>query len=126
MGEGVGDFFTESGLHLQDPMHCDRDVVYCNPHLLFVDGELVTTLSLAAPFTAPDIEQVDDNPDLFELLRNEQPLAEAETPAALATSLFSHQKQALTFMLRREAGWDFTGPNKDIWEKESESTGKIL
>jgi hypothetical protein len=28
MGEGVGDFFTEGGLHLQDPMHWVRDVMY--------------------------------------------------------------------------------------------------
>jgi hypothetical protein len=88
MAEAVGEFFTDCGMHLQDPMHCDRDVVYCNPHLLYNDEEPATTLTPTCLFTAPDIEQIGKKPDLFELLRNEQPLPETDTPASLSTQLY--------------------------------------
>jgi hypothetical protein len=35
----------------------------------------------------------------------------------------SHQKQALTFMLRREQGWAFDSLNKNIWVKEISADG---
>lgn len=87
MADGVGEFFTQCGMNLQDPEHCDRDVLYYNPHILWNDEELVTTLSLASTFTAPDIEQIEEKPDLFELLRSEELLLETDTPAILSTTL---------------------------------------
>lgn len=88
MAAGVGHFFADCGMHLQDPVNCDKDVLYCNPHLLFEEEENVTTFSLARAFTAPDTEQIGPAPDLLELLRNDQPLNETDTPALLATQLF--------------------------------------
>ena len=96
IGESVGEFFTKLKMHLQDPVHCDRDVVYLNPHLLCNDRERVTTLSLTKACSAPDIEHVADKPDLYELLRNEETLPETETPATLITGLY-RQDQPLTF-----------------------------
>jgi hypothetical protein len=87
IADGVGEFFTQCGMHLQGPEHCDRDVLYYNPHLLWNDEEPVTTLSLASTFTPLDIEQIEKKPDLFELLRNEEPLLETDTPALLSTTL---------------------------------------
>jgi len=39
---------------------------------------------------------------------------------------YSHQKQALTFMLGRERGWCFEGPRKDIWAKDANDTGSTM
>lgn len=39
MTEAVGEFFSDCGMYLQDLIHCDRDVAYCNPHLLYNDEE---------------------------------------------------------------------------------------
>jgi hypothetical protein len=37
---------------------------------------------------------------------------------------FRHQKQALTFMLRREVGWGFNNGQPDIWEKVDNVKGR--
>lgn len=49
-------------------------------------------------------------------LESLEELVEADAPRALATPLFKHQRQALTFMHRRERGWAFCGPHCDIWQ----------
>jgi len=67
------------------------------------------------------IEEISPRPDLFSLLRTEDPLLETETPLALPTRL--HQKQALTFMLRREQGWAFKDTGKDVWTKKEVNWG---
>lgn len=38
----------------------------------------------------------------------------------LADPSSRHQKQALTFMQRREQGWNFSKQNKDIWQRRYE------
>jgi len=35
---------------------------------------------------------------------------------AIANSFRRHQKQALSFMLRREQGWAFDAENPDLWD----------
>lgn len=37
----------------------------------------------------------------------------------------SHQKQALTFMLRREMGWALHGPEQDIWAIRDNANGRL-
>lgn len=44
----------------------------------------------------------------------------------LLTDPGSHQKQALTFMLRREGGWNFEEAGKDVWERERDQTGRSM
>ncbi|KAK0514444.1 hypothetical protein JMJ35_003061 [Cladonia borealis] len=44
-------------------------------------------------------------------------LEETETPTIMKTPLKSHQKQALTFLLRRERRWAFDASYDDIWTK---------
>lgn len=81
-----------------------------------------------------EIERLSVGPDLLAQLMAEQtPLLDTEPPLIITTSLFryispctifglvsneqsSHQKQALTFMIRREQGWDVEG-TQDIWTK---------
>ncbi|KFY83499.1 hypothetical protein V498_08028, partial [Pseudogymnoascus sp. VKM F-4517 (FW-2822)] len=70
-----------------------------------------------------EIERVGVGPDLLtQLMAKQTPLPETEPPSIVTTSLFRHQKQALTFMLRREQGWDVEG-NQDIWTKRESQQG---
>lgn len=43
----------------------------------------------------------------------------------MADEGFRHQKQALTFMLRREEGWSMQGPYKDIWTIRDSDQGRL-
>jgi hypothetical protein len=36
-----------------------------------------------------------------------------------------HQKKALTFMTKREEGWQHDGSNEDLWVKEVDETGQM-
>ncbi|KAK1971833.1 hypothetical protein LY78DRAFT_625065 [Colletotrichum sublineola] len=113
-------------LYLQDPVGCDRNVRYCNPQRL---PPLDSTIY---PYTQ-DLEQkhqsfvksedLEPPPELLELLDSQEDLPEALQPPAIATPLKRHQKQALTFMLRREQGWAFDGTRPDIWEAEETEMG---
>lgn len=46
------------------------------------------------------------------------------TSSNLANYIDRHQKQALTFMLRREEGWAVNGSCKDIWRKDDYENGE--
>lgn len=41
------------------------------------------------------------------------------------TSFCSHQKKALTFMMKREQGWQYDGSQEDLWVKEVDETGHM-
>lgn len=87
-----------------------------------------------------EIEKLSVGPDLLsQLMAKQTPLPETEPPSIVTTELFryislctifklvanersSHQKQALTFMLRREQGWDMEG-NEDMWTKRESQQG---
>ncbi|EAA36359.2 hypothetical protein GE21DRAFT_2384 [Neurospora crassa] len=55
-------------------------------------------------------------PELLDAITSAQDLPEADQPRAIRTKLARHQKQALTFMQRREEGWAFNGKHPDVWE----------
>jgi len=88
ISEDVGDWLAEYGLFLQDPMHCDRNVLYENPHLLHEDDdEPVMTFSLKLHTSVVHTETLKVAPNLFEILNQEHQLAETEQPAAVSTPL---------------------------------------
>lgn len=64
---------------------------------------------------------------IFEHFASEK-LPETEAPATILTPLLSHQKQALTFMLRHEShrsfGDEATG-NSTLWQKKYHKSGKV-
>ncbi|KAK1750444.1 SNF2 family N-terminal domain-containing protein [Echria macrotheca] len=98
----VGDFFQEIEMYLQDPKDCDLNTRYCNPHRLSslsVDG---------CPMTF-DLDQpsMDADPTLFQRLSGESDMLDI---------FEAHQKQALTFLARREEGWDFSPQSADFWD----------
>ncbi|KAK5987284.1 SMARCA3-like protein [Cladobotryum mycophilum] len=84
--DDVGDFFEQRDLYLQDP---DESI---------------------------EMEDVVVRPELLDILDSQEDLAETEQPPSIKTKLARHQKQALTFMQRREHGWAMDGSSPDIWE----------
>ena len=125
--EAVGTFAAKCHLYLQHPRHCNRNVPYRNPHCLSPeDGRTIFTFDLHATLDSSHSElEILANPiDLFADASEQDTLNDTNTPHNLSTELYKHQKQALTFMLRRERGWVMNGQHKDIWREEHDSYGR--
>lgn len=127
--EPVGVFANKCGIYLQHPRHCDRDVPYRNPHCLSPENETglsTSDLHLQLDVAYSSWSEATANPiDLFLDAGQQEDLAESAIPDAVLTSLYKHQRQALTFMLRRESGWALDGRYKDIWKAEVNSQGQL-
>lgn len=119
----MGDYLTKHKKYLQDPSGCDRNVVYRNPHIISTETEeAVMTEAFYLPDNHLEIERLQIGPDLLaQLMENETPLPETEAPPIITTPLFPHQKQALTFMLRREEGWALDETRRDVWSKKADN-----
>ncbi|KAF8323271.1 hypothetical protein DL93DRAFT_2123795 [Clavulina sp. PMI_390] len=61
---------------------------------------------------------------VFESLKSGDDLTESEAGPNVATTLYPHQKKALTFLLEREADKKFTNTN-DIWTVRKDASGKV-
>ena len=86
--DDVGDFFQTCNMYLQDPVGCDRNVRYCNPHRLSgLDVEAPMTLDLDSAHRHMHISEISGNIDLLEGLNAPIDLPETESPPALVTSL---------------------------------------
>ncbi|KAH6714003.1 SNF2 family N-terminal domain-containing protein [Leptodontidium sp. MPI-SDFR-AT-0119] len=123
--DGIGQFLSQHQMYLQDPIGCERRVPYRNPHIIPPENEdVMMTDSLDCPLDNLGVERLEVGPDLLaELMKDEEPLAETESSEVVTTSLFSHQKQALTFMLRREQGWQLESC-RDIWTAKRDAFGR--
>ncbi|KAK3940959.1 SNF2 family N-terminal domain-containing protein [Diplogelasinospora grovesii] len=115
----IGSWFQEYDIYLQDPLVCHLDVRYCNPQRLSADdidrcpnvSEVIRKSSGLL-----QLRDLSERPDLLEVLSSSNDLEESSQPSAISTELKRHQKQALTFMLRREQGWAFGESSVDMWE----------
>ncbi|RSL86274.1 hypothetical protein CEP51_002896 [Fusarium floridanum] len=125
----IGTWFEDYQVYLQDPRDCHIDVRYCNPHRLSSDD-----LS-SCPFLSEVIskgsktlhlENMPQQEDLLDMLGGHDDLEETEQPQAIKGSLRRHQKQALTFMLRREQGWAFRDKRPDVWEMIDTDQGRTF
>ncbi|KAH7355161.1 SNF2 family N-terminal domain-containing protein [Rhexocercosporidium sp. MPI-PUGE-AT-0058] len=140
LAEIVGRHLSKYRMYLQDPIDCERTVLYKNPHMISHGEDGVMTDFFTSIQPKFEIERLSVGPDLLAQLMAEQtPLPETEPPSIVTTSLFryispctifklvsneqlSHQKQALTFMIRREQGWDMEG-TQDIWTRRESHQG---
>ncbi|KAH6692827.1 SNF2 family N-terminal domain-containing protein [Leptodontidium sp. MPI-SDFR-AT-0119] len=124
--EGIGQFLSQYRTYLQDPIGCDRRVPYRNPHIIPPATEdIMMTDLLEFPLGNLGVERLEVGPDLLaELMKDKEYLEETEASESVTTSLFPHQKQALTFMLRREQGWQLDGC-RDIWTAKRDAYGRI-
>jgi hypothetical protein len=119
----VGNWLDQCQLYLQLPQECDRNVRYLNPHCLsFGDDNQTMTFDLK---NSSDLntQAKDLFADVLMELDCEEPFDESPQPALISTPLHRHQKQALTFMLGREKGWDLTGSRRDLWRSYVDSRG---
>ena len=124
--DDVGNFAATCGFYLQHPIYCDLDVPYRNPHCLRPVGGDVSTFEMLRML---DVQSVSpdtySNPiDMFAELDDHNALSETSPPDSISRQLYPHQKQALTFMLQREAGWALTSSSKDVWKKEIDHNGQ--
>ena len=122
----VDRFAISCGIFLQHPRHCDRNVLYQNPQCLsrkegkpIFTNDLIDTINAAERQTLASLNPI----ELFTDNSEQEWLKEAHTPADLRTTLYKHQKQALTFMMQREEGWSLDGDHRDIWKKEYSPAG---
>ncbi|KIW33915.1 uncharacterized protein PV07_00729 [Cladophialophora immunda] len=124
MATRVGDWLDGLKMYLQVPGGCDRDVPYINPHCLASNQVSTTyTRQLAADLSMDEPESQDSHRDLFSDLYTDSVFDLAPQPYAIASSLHSHQRQALTFMIERENGWNFSGTRNDIWRSHIDAFG---
>ncbi|KAJ1333130.1 SMARC subfamily A3 [Microdochium nivale] len=117
--DDVGQWFQDYEVYLQDPKHCHEDVRYCNPHRLSsanLDDCLRLSEFVSKRQDFQEFQKISDRRDVLDVFSTRQDLEEAGQPTAIATALKRHQKQALTFMLQRERGWDFRSAGEDVWE----------
>ncbi|KAL4950799.1 SNF2 family N-terminal domain-containing protein [Aspergillus filifer] len=119
--DDIGEFFQDNGYYLQEPRDCDRNVPYRNPHSLSGEDNVV-------PLTSDLGKEEEDfvaarAPDILAGLETIEILPEDQDPPGLTTPLYRHQKQALTFMKRREKGWALQIPGHDLWNENISPTG---
>ncbi|PVH94734.1 hypothetical protein DM02DRAFT_721125 [Periconia macrospinosa] len=123
----IGDWFQDYDIFLQDPRTCHLDVRYFNPHRLSSDksqaGILVSQV-IAQASAQVNFQEIYERPDLLDLISGQENLEEAVPSPLLSATLHRHQKQALTFMIRREMGWKPGDTWPDIWETLDNSHGR--
>ncbi|PVH85120.1 hypothetical protein DL98DRAFT_451840 [Cadophora sp. DSE1049] len=109
LSDSLEEWLLDNALFLQDPINCEKDVVYKNPQLLREDDEeFITTFSLRSHSKNIDVQQIETRPDLFELLNVEHHLTETEAPPVVLTPLYSYINN-VTGSVERDKPPDFCG-----------------
>ncbi|PFH57629.1 hypothetical protein XA68_14768 [Ophiocordyceps unilateralis] len=119
LSEELGSWLQEYDIFLQDPQTCHLDVRYCNPQRLSSDD--MGSCPMLVQFVARSsgrihLQAIAEGPNLLDMLDNNVDLEESPQPRSIRTTLKRHQKQALTFMLRREQERHFDTRQPSIWE----------
>jgi hypothetical protein len=97
--EDIGSFFQECGLYLQDPVGCDRNVQYCNPHRLSApDAQMQSTFDLGLIPGDVSVKQLQDIDSLDQLISSKD-LPEMDTPHLLRTQLLPYFAPLLLFSM---------------------------
>lgn len=84
MFEPIGTFCERVDIYLQDPVYCNRDVPYRNPHVLAEEDGIITTGSLSL---TQEVENFTSPGDIFDQLLTTDTLPEARTPQVIRTTL---------------------------------------
>ncbi|KAF9893205.1 hypothetical protein FE257_011628 [Aspergillus nanangensis] len=122
--QDVGEFFQDNECYLQGPQGCDRNVRYRNPHCISgLDPDPSWTFDL--DLEPETFEEIVTPSNVLAGLETRESLTEAEDPDGIKTPLYPHQKQALSFLQRRERGWMLHAPDKDVWAREESASGKM-
>jgi SNF2 family DNA or RNA helicase len=115
----VGAFLENYDVCLQTPRGCDSNRRYRNPHALKgLDPDAPYTNDLDLIAQRPQLRAWEGSSSYLDDMEFPEVFLEAETPSAIKTPLYRHQRQGLYFMLQREGGWTMRGDMKfDIWEQ---------
>ncbi|CAN9407321.1 unnamed protein product [Alternaria alternata] len=143
--EEIGEWLQEHNVYLQDPKVCHMDVKYWNPHRLSsTDPESCPFVSQVVLFSSgvAQFQEIEEQPDLLDIISGQDDLEETAAPKMIratlhrhavhtpyvsqADVLIRHQKQALTYMLRREKGWALETKGMDMWEALDSSNGRTF
>lgn len=137
----VGTFLQKCRLYLQIPDRCEINVPYINPQCLTpTEEKTVMTSVFDSRISATPRHEESDDGGLFDELGNEEQFEEELQPALVTTPLHryglgaswcilvliplpSHQKQALSFLLSRERGWNLSGLRRDVWRSYDDRFG---
>ncbi|KAK2060825.1 hypothetical protein LY76DRAFT_568195 [Colletotrichum caudatum] len=123
----MGNWLQAYNVYLQDPLMCHLNTRYCNPHKLsFNSVECCIMVSEIVSHGSKhiDLQDITEPVDMLDMLNSRCDLEEAKQPVVITAELKRHQKQALTFMLRRERGWGFLDGQSDIWSVADKSQGR--
>ncbi|KAL8318202.1 hypothetical protein RB597_005463 [Gaeumannomyces tritici] len=131
MFDEIGEWAQGHDIYLQDPLVCHLDVVYCNPHKLSSSSSDLRACPMLSKLVSSSskplqLQELPQLPDILDFINSHINLEEAPAPSAVRTSLQKHQRQALTFMCRREKGWDFAGAEGDMWELIDSDHGRMF
>lgn len=80
----IGAFFQSCDMYLQDPVGCDRNVPYRNPHRL---SGLDDDVPMTSEFSYEIVDLLSEQPDTLETLYSSIELPEIDTPWMLKTHL---------------------------------------
>lgn len=86
--DSTGGYLTKCGIYLQDPLNCNRDVAYMNPHLISRGDVRVMTSSLCSIDSAFDSAQAILHSDIFSKLSSDEHLSLTDAPNTIMTSLY--------------------------------------
>ncbi|QKX62057.1 uncharacterized protein TRUGW13939_09213 [Talaromyces rugulosus] len=106
--EELGTFFQDHEIYLQDPLNCDVNVLQTDILEVF------------------DVQGIPHQSYLLEILDQQEDLPEASQPSIIQAQLERHQKQAMSFMLRREQGWAFDSSSGDLWGWKKTGQGRFF
>ena len=88
--DDIGIFFQDCGLYLQDPIGCDQNVLYCNPHRLSSpEDEAQLTFDLVQSRSDSSMRQLHEYDSLGGLIIPRE-LPALETPHLLRTQLLPY------------------------------------
>ncbi|RFN46905.1 DNA repair protein rad5 [Fusarium flagelliforme] len=124
------DLFHDLELYLQDPTLALRDIPYFNPQR-FINKPGIRTVDFQdIRSSSEQISSVRDEnlviTDVLDKLSSEHTLPETPGSSYLLTELMSHQKQGLSFMIRRELGWRLNDHGQDVWSKSIDYVGRVI
>ena len=95
----VGNYLLRCGIYLQDPVDCDRNVIYSNPQVLCRTGERITTNELASLNPVPEVEKFFSQDDIFSKLSSDDYLPLIEPPDAIRTTLYRYEQDCGNYLL---------------------------
>jgi SWI/SNF-related matrix-associated actin-dependent regulator of chromatin subfamily A3 len=92
LADTIGEFFSGHQIYLQDPLGCERRVLYRNPHIVKpeIEDEVMTDV-FDASYGNLGVERLEIGPDLLaQLMEDAVPLPETDAPAIVTTELFPY------------------------------------